>query len=341
MINRRKFIAGTSALAIGSTTLASTAWASTSKASSPANPNSNHFQDQDSKNQDSEANSAETSNAGTSNAAATPAPFKKAVKIGMVKLGENVDLLTKFKVLKELGYDGVELNSPGGPDKDEVRKAIEESGLPVHGVVDSIHWQKTLSHSDEAIRAEGLDGLKKALQDAKDYGGTSVLLVPGVVNDDANYEQCWERSIPEIKKALPLAEELQIDILFENVWNNFLTDPDETAKYIDAFESERVGAYYDVGNSVRYANPVVWVRTLGKRIKKLDIKEFDLALAKENGNIWEGFKSKLLEGTTGWYDVIRELKSLGFEGWGTAEIPGGNKERLEEIADRMNQIFSF
>lgn len=265
--------------------------------------------------------------------------FKKAVKIGMVNV--EGDLTTKFKLLKELGFDGVELNSPGGPAEETVKKAIEESGLPVHGVVDSIHWNKTLSHPDESVRKEGVDGLLTAIKASKAYGGTSVLLVPGRVNKEATYEQCWERSIPEIKKALPLAEELEIDILFENVWNDFLTDPDETAKYIDSFESDRVGAYYDVGNSVRYANPVIWVRTLGHRIKKLDIKEFDLALAKKENDIWKGFRSKLLEGSTGWYDVIRELKKLDFKGWGTAEIPGGGKERLTEIAERMDRIFAL
>ncbi len=263
--------------------------------------------------------------------------FKKAVKIGMVKV--EGDLAAKFKVLKELGFDGVELNSPGGPKADEVRAAIEETGLEVPGVVDSVHWNKTLSHPDAAVRKEGLDGLLTAIKDVKAYGGTSVLLVPGKVDKQATYEECWQRSIVEIKKALPLAEDTGIDILLENVWNNFLTDPAETAKYIDELDSERLGAYYDVGNSVRYANPVIWIRTLGKRIKKLDIKEFDLALAQ--GDVWKGFGAKLLEGTTGWYDVIRELKKLDFSGWGTAEIPGGDRQRLEEIAERMDRIFAL
>ncbi len=263
--------------------------------------------------------------------------FKKAVKIGMVQIEGDLD--AKFQILKQLGFDGVELDSPGGPAADQVRAAVESSGLEVHGVVDSIHWNKTLSHPDEAIREEGLAGLKTAIKDSKAYGGTSVLLVPGKVDDSTTYEQCWERSIPQIRKALPLAEELEIDILLENVWNNFLTDPDETAKYIDELESDRVGAYYDVGNSVRYANPVTWIRTLNRRIKKLDIKEFDLELARNN--VWDGFKAELLEGSTGWYDVIRELKKLDFRGWGTAEIPGGGRERLAEIAARMDRIFSM
>ena len=264
--------------------------------------------------------------------------FKKAVKIGMV--GVQGDLKTKFQVLKDLGFDGVELNSPNNIKLEEVLEAKKETGLPVHGVVNSAHWKKTLSHADEAVRMEGLTALMTAIKDAKAYGASSVLLVPAVVNKEATYEKSWKRSIPLIKKAIPLAEDLGIDILLENVWNNFLTDPHETAKYIDELESERIGAYYDTGNSVRYANPVIWIRTLGKRIKKLDIKEFDLARVKDD-KWYDGFKAKLLEGTNGWYDIIRELKKIDFKGWGTAEIPGGGKDRLKEIAERMDRIFSF
>lgn len=264
--------------------------------------------------------------------------FKKAVKIGMVNVKGT--LTDKFQVLKDLGFDGVELDSPNNFKLEEVKAAIEATGLPVHGVVDSKHWNKTLSHESADVRKEGLDALMTAVKDAKSYGASSVLLVPAVVNAEATYEKSWKRSIPEIKKAIPLAEELGIDILLENVWNGFLTDPAETAKYIDELGSDRVGAYYDTGNSVRYANPVIWIRTLGKRIKKLDIKEFDLALVKEN-NWYKGFGAKLLEGTNGWYDIIRELKKIDYKGWGTAEIPGGGKERLTEIAERMDRIFAL
>jgi len=270
-------------------------------------------------------------------AKATPKPYKKAVKIGMVRVEGS--LTDKFRVLKELGFDGVELNSPGGPSADEVKRAKDETGLQVPGLVDSVHWRDRLSDPDPAVRKKGLDALKTAIRSAKDYGATSVLLVPGRVDQGATYEQAWERSISETKKALPLAEDLGIHVLIENVWNDFLTKPKEMARYIDELDSKMAGAYYDVGNSVRYAPTVEWVKTLGKRIVKLDIKDFDLEQAKKNG--WgSGFKVKLLEGAANWPGVMAELRKLKYEGWGTAEIAGGGPERLKEIAWRMNKIFA-
>lgn len=255
--------------------------------------------------------------------------IKKAVKIGMV--GVPGTLAEKMTVLKELGFDGLELNSPGGPEPEEVRKAVEVSGIPIHGVVDSIHWKTRLSDPDEEVRQKALEGLVTAIKASKAYGGTSVLLVPGVVSKDVTYDECWERSIEQIKKALPIAKEQNIQILMENVWNNFLTDPKETARFIDELDSDMVGAYFDVGNTVKYSPPHEWVPILGPRIKKLDIKDYG------NG---KGFGAKLLEGDVDWPKVMAELREIDYQGWATAEISGGGRERLTEIADRMNRIFA-
>jgi L-ribulose-5-phosphate 3-epimerase len=262
--------------------------------------------------------------------------FRKAVKIGMVQHGQT--LLEKFQLLKELGFDGVELNSPSDVTVEEAKRAIGETGLVVPGVVDSVHWRERLSDPDPQTRAKGLEALQAALRFCKDIGGSSVLLVPGQVKPDATFDQSWERSIAEIKKATPLAEELEIDILIENVWNDFLTDPNATARFIDACESSRVGAYFDVGNAVRYSPPQDWVPILGSRIKKLDIKDYKVQPA--GGNPGAGFAAKLLEGDVDWPKVMAELGKIGYRGWGTAEIQGGGREWLTDVAARMDKIFA-
>jgi L-ribulose-5-phosphate 3-epimerase len=263
--------------------------------------------------------------------------YKKAVKWGMVQ-GDG-SIKDKFKLLKELGFDGVELDSPSNLDRDEVLRARDETGLPVHGVVDSVHWKETLSHPDPAVRARGLEGLKTALRDSKYYGGTTVLLVPAVVNKEVSYADAYTRSQAEIKKALPLAEELGIRIGLENVWNNFLVSPLETARYIDELNSPLVGAYFDVGNVLRYGWPEHWIAALGKRIFKLDIKEYSRKRQDAEG-LRKGFDVELLEGDCDWPAVMAALRQIGYTGWGTAEIPGGGRDRMQAIAERMDKIFA-
>jgi L-ribulose-5-phosphate 3-epimerase len=270
--------------------------------------------------------------------AADAKKMKKAVKWGMIQVDGSV--LDKFKLLKELGFDGVELDAPSSLDKNDVLQAREATGLPIHGVVDSVHWNDTLSSPDAEVRARGVKALEQALRDSKTYGGTTVLLVPGKVErGKVSYADAYKRSQEEVRKVLPLAEELNIKIAIENVWNDFLLSPLEEARYIDEFESPFVGAYFDVGNVMRYGYPEDWIRVLGKRILKVDIKEFSLKKMRDEG-LGKGFGVELLDGDNDWHTVMAAFREIGYVGWCTAEIPGGGRERLQKIATLMDKIFA-
>ncbi len=264
--------------------------------------------------------------------------IRKAVKIGMV--GVKGTLLEKFEAVKAIGYDGIELDSPNSLSLDEVIEARDKSGLPIHGVVDSVHWRQTLSAADGKVRAEGVAALERAIRDSKAYGGTSVLLVPAVVGRDVSYGDAYARSQEEIRKVIPLAKEEGIRILFENVWNDFLLSPLEFARYIDEFESPVVGAYFDVGNMVHYGWPAHWVQALGKRIGKLDVKGYSRAIADKEGKR-AGFRAEIGDDDCDWAAVIAGLKQAGFTDiWATAEVRGGDAARLKEILDRMNKALA-
>lgn len=264
--------------------------------------------------------------------------IKKAVKFGMV--AGSASLLEKFKLLKELGYDGVEMDSPSNLSRDEVLRARDESQLPIHGVVDSAHWRDTLSHQDPQIRAKGVAALRTAIDDSRAFGGTTVLLVPAVVNAKVSYAEAYERSQAELRQVLPYAAEQGIKICLENVWNNFLLSPLETARYIDELASPALGAYFDVGNVVNYGWPEHWIRTLGKRIIKLDIKEYSRKRRDKEGP-YKGFDVEIGDGDCNWPAVMQALADIDYRGWGTAEVPGGDRERLADIAQRMDAVLTM
>lgn len=265
--------------------------------------------------------------------AETPLPVKLSLKCGMANFGKNLE--EKFRILKEIGYDGVELDSPGGQDKAEALAASKATGLPIHGVVDSIHWKTRLSDPDAAVREQGLQGLLTAIRESHMTGGSSVLLVPGVVDGQTNHEEAWVRSIAEIRKALPLASELGIHILIENVWNRMFYKEDGgdsqsaelLAKYLDEINSPWVGSYFDIGNHQRFGKPAEWARTLGKRIVKLDCKDWGV----------KGGFGKIGEGDVDWPAVRKALREIGYTGWATAEVQGGDAEACADILARMKK----
>lgn len=263
--------------------------------------------------------------------------IKKSLKFGMIK--EDLSVLEKFKLVKSLGFDGVEMDSPNNLDNAEIIAARDETGLKIPGVVNSVHWKSPLSDPDPAVRAKCAESMKTAFLDCKAYGGSTVLLVPAVVNKKVSYGDAYQRSQEEIRKLLPIAKETGIKIAIENVWNNFLISPLEAARYIDEFDNPMIGWYFDVGNIVRYGWPEHWIQALGGRIIKVDIKEYSRK-KQSNEGIWEGFKVELTEGDCDWAAVNAALKSVGYQGWGSAEVPGGDRERLARISELMDKLYT-
>src|SRR5579883_719123 len=243
-----------------------------------------------------------------------------------------------MKAVKAAGFEGTEMNSH--MDQEEVLKARDETGLVIPSVCGAHHWDKPLSHPDPKVREAGLEALKQTLRDAKRYGATSVLLVPGVVNKEISYQDAYTRSQAEIRKAVPLAEELGVKIAIENVWNQFLLSPLEAARYVDEFNSPAVGWHFDVGNIINYGFPEQWIRILGKRIAKLHIKEYSRAKRDKEGPS-AGFRTPLLTGDNDWPAVMAALDAVGYTGWGIAEQVGANSpEGLRAISTAMDQIFA-
>lgn len=278
--------------------------------------------------------------AGALNLAAQDGAKKRTIHKGIMyaTVGVKGSVMEKFKAVKEAGFEGLEAMSH--MDQDEVLKARDETGLKIPSVCGQHHWAKPLSDPNPATREYGLEALKQTLRDAKRYGATSVLLVPAVVNKQVSYQDAYKRSQEEIRKAIPLAEELQVKIAIENVWNQFLLSPLEAARYVDEFNSPWVGWHFDVGNVVTYGWPEQWVRILGKRIQKLHIKEYSRKKRDKEGP-GAGFAVPFLEGDNDWPAIMRALDEIGYNGWGIAEQGGGNTpEGLKDLSDRMDKIFA-
>ena len=260
----------------------------------------------------------------------------KTLKIGMIKVPGS--LVDKFKAAKEAGFAGVEMNAPG-MDVAETKDAIAKSGLPVDGTVCGTHWNIRHTNSDAAVRAQALADLTTALRDTHAVGGHSVLLVVGK-GDDGPENEIWPRSVENIKKAVPLAAELGVSIVIENVWNKFLYDhdggADQTAdkfvKYVDEFHSPWVGMQFDIGNHWKYGSMGDWIRKLDKRVLKLDIKGFSRA---------QGKFTPIGEGDIDYADVRKALTEINFHGWVAAEVGGGDQAALKSISDQMDVAFGL
>jgi len=266
--------------------------------------------------------------------------MKKAVGMGMI--GEKKSPLgERMKMVRELGFDGVELVSPGIADRDGLKKALDDAKLEVSEILSGGDWASPITSANEETRSKCLINLKTAMEDAKFFGTSSVLFVPGVVNKNIGYDDAYKRAHDGIKSMLPVAQELGVKIAVENVWNDFLLSPLEMARFIDEFESPWIGAHFDVGNVASIGYPEQWIKILNKRILKLHIKEFNKKVATFSGK-WKGFSWKLGdEGGIDWPSVVKALNEIGYTGWATAEFGGGDRAVLEDVAARMDKVLQL
>jgi len=268
-------------------------------------------------------------------ASAAAAGLKKAVYVSM--LPKELGYGDKFKLALEVGFEGIEIGTiTDQAVAQEIADAAKKTGLKVHSVMNADHWRYPLSSADPEVVNKSVAGMEASIRNAALWGADSVLLVPAVVDAKTPYKDAWTRSQKVIKeRILPLAQQNKVIIGIEEVWNKFLLSPIEMARYVDEFSSPWVKAYLDVGNMLFYGFPQDWVRTLGSRISRIHVKDFQLD-RKEGKYAWKN----LGEGDVDWPEVRKALDEVGYQGWITTEISGGDAAYLKDVVARLDKFFA-
>lgn len=269
-------------------------------------------------------------------AASSRLPIKKAVLLSM--LPKDLSMKDRFLLAKETGFEEIE-----GPQTDddrvaeEIARAASDTKVRVHSVMNGDHWRFPLSSGEPDVVAKSMRAMRTSLRNAKLWGSDTVLLVPAVVNPQTSYKQAWDRSRRQINELIPEAEKLKVIIAVEEVWNKFLLSPLEFAHYVDEFKSPWVRAYFDVGNVVLFSYPQDWIRTLGKRIVKLHIKDFKFQNNPQTRKREADFVN-LREGEIDWKEVHKALGEIGYKGSATVELSGGDRAYLADVSKRFDMI---
>ena len=257
-----------------------------------------------------------------------------AIKKGLVfdMLPEKLTFAERMNLARAVGFEVVQ--APTTPDErqaEQIKKAADEAKIRIDSVMNMDHWQYPLSSGDATVVEKSLAGMRISLRNAKLWGSETVLLVPAVVNAQTSYRDAWMRSQHQIRRLLPLAEELKIVIGIEEVWNKFLLSPLEMATYISEFKSPWIKAWFDVGNVVLYGYPQDWIRTLGRTIVNVHLKDFK---RKEGGYAWVN----LGDGDVDWAAVRKAFAEIGYAGSAIAELDGGDEAYLRDVSGRMDRL---
>ncbi len=259
--------------------------------------------------------------------------MKKGICIGSIPGASSEE---RFKLAKKAGFDGVEIGTlRTESERVEIKQLATNNGIELCSVMNGKHWSHPLSDADPSVREVSHNAMLDSITTAETIGADTVLLVAAVVNKNTTYEDAYKRSQEEIKKLIPTANEKNITIAIENVWNKFLLSPIEFSRYIDEFDSDAVSAYFDVGNIVAYGFPQHWILSLGSRISKVHVKGFN---ANEHR-----FTYLIEECTIDWNAVMTSLNDVGYDDYMTAELPVGADDpegTLHQISEDMSRIIA-
>jgi L-ribulose-5-phosphate 3-epimerase len=270
--------------------------------------------------------------------AGTRLPIAMAVEYNM--LPATISIMERFQLAKDCGFERIECpTTPDQGDAEKIKAASEKCGLPIHSVMNMDHWEYPFSSADPAVVKRSQQGARISIRNAHLWGATTVLLVPAVVNAQTSYKEAYVRSQAAIRDLIPLAEELNVTLALEEVWNKFLLSPLEFARYIDEYKSPQIRAYFDVGNVVLYGYPQDWIRTLGPRIAKLHIKDFSFRHQKGRDDSVAAWVP-LGEGDIDWPAVYQALHDVGYQGTATLELDPGDAAYLKEMRRRFGLILT-
>jgi len=276
------------------------------------------------------------------------ARFRKGVCLGIFP--RNMPLAESFQRAKSAGFDGIELpvggeiNLKSTPeDLKRIEGAARQAGITIVCLWASeplsSNW---LNDPDPAVRARGVDGVKRGIEIARALNCGAMLLVPGRLGQGARFqitsEDSWDRITEELRKLVPFAAQGKVILCPENVWNKFLVSPLDMRNFVDQFKSPWVGTEFDIGNILQYGFPEDWILTLGSRIKRVHLKDYKLSARAEQGRFVD-----LMEGDVNWKGVMAALVKVGYQGWLSPEIGYDPKDpdQLKKLSAVVDKIIAL
>ena len=267
-------------------------------------------------------------------------------------LSNNESIESALSQTKKNGFDALELSvssegvintKTSKAECEIIRKKIEDSGVFVDSIATGMSWGVSPTSNDKSIREKSISLHQDALKVANYLDCKALLFVPGVVKspistDIVRYDRALDRLREAINQMLPIAEDLNVDLCMENVWNGFFYSPIELRDFVDSFDSDRLGVYLDIGNLIGYQQyPPHWVELLNSRIKRVQIKDFQ-----ENFD-WTGSFSfcDIGAGDVPWKETIAALDAIQYKSTIIAEMLPWDETILSRTSAAMDQLFKF
>lgn len=165
----------------------------------------------------------------------------------------NESLEDSLKRLQKYGYQGVELaGEPDTIDIDQTKQLLNEYNLECSSICGIFTPERDLSSSNETIRSNAVQYVKKSIDLAKALNATTVIVVPtcvGKLSPETTFEEEWNNAILSVREAGQYAKEQEITLAIEalNRYETYLVHNLTLAvRFVEEVNVEGIGIMADL-----------------------------------------------------------------------------------------------
>jgi len=252
--------------------------------------------------------------------------MKKSIGDNLIPKGWKLE--NGLALIRKAGFEGVELwlgDKPwfqlDTPDAQvrQLRRKVEDAGLVVSNVSNTLDWDTPISSRDPAIRDKARNHIIRQIETANILGTDAILVVAGLVTEDTPYNEVYRRTVDNLRQLGETARLAKVRIGCENCCSEqrFLISPREFETFLNDVNNVWVGLHLDVGNIHDTGFPEQWIEIHGPRITRVHVKDV-LRHRGRCGN--QSVYTNLFLGDNNWVAIRAALEKIRYDGWIIAEM---------------------
>jgi hexulose-6-phosphate isomerase len=276
--------------------------------------------------------------------------MKKSIGDNIFTEGMTFD--SGLKLLKSAGYQGIELWLGDRPwfrmdttdaQLREMRNKIEDAGLHVSDIANSLDWDENVSAREPSKREAAFHHIRRQIEAANIFNCETILVVAGLVTSDVPYNEVYNRSVESLQKLAVDAAAAKVRIGVENCCaeQKFLLSPREFKMFLGDVNSRWVGIHLDVGNIHDTGFAEQWIEILGPQITCIHLKD----VLKHRGRCGnQSVYTNILLGDNNWRAIRDAMTKVGYDRWLVAEMEARYRyapdQQVYDTSAAMHRVIS-
>ncbi|HSU60300.1 MAG TPA: sugar phosphate isomerase/epimerase family protein [Bryobacteraceae bacterium] len=257
-----------------------------------------------------------------------------------------------LKLLKRAGYEGIELWLGDRPwfqmktSDAELRQLftkIQDAGLEVSDVANSLDWEENVSASDPKKRDAAFRHIHRQIEAAQIFKCDAILIVAGLVTSEEPYNEVYTRTVDSLQKLGDVASKARVKIGAENCCSEqkFLLSPREFYTFLNDVNNPWVGIHLDVGNIHDTGFAEQWIAMHATRITRMHMKDVHVHRGR-CGN--QSVYTNIFLGDNNWMAIRSAMTKIGYNGWLIAEMEAKYRfapdQQVYDTAAALNRLIS-